>query len=80
MNVAGPAFTHVMYADDIMVFARANYREVKILDECLDKYCTWSGQLMNRSKSGLIFSKLVCCAKRRELKGLLAMKKIQLEC
>jgi hypothetical protein len=47
MNVAGPAFTHVMYADDIMVFARANYREVKILDDCLDTYCTWSGQKVN---------------------------------
>ena len=77
MNVVGPAFTHVMYADDIMVFAKANCREVKILDECLNKYCTWFGQLINRSKSGLIFSKLVCCARRRELKTLLAMKKIQ---
>jgi hypothetical protein len=77
MNVAGPAFTHVMYADDIMIFAKANCREVKILDECLDKYCSWSGQLINRSKSGLIFSKLVCCARRRELKSMLAMKKIQ---
>ena len=43
MNVAGPAFTHVMYVDDIMVFAKANCREVKILDECLDKYCAWFG-------------------------------------
>jgi hypothetical protein len=77
MNVAGPAFTHIMYADDIMVFAKANCREVKILDECLEKYCIWSGQLINRSKSGLIFSKLVCCARRRELKSMLAMKKIQ---
>lgn len=77
MNVAGPAFTHVMYADDIMVFAKANCREVKILDECLEKYCIWSGQLINRTKSGLIFSKLVCCARRRELKSMLAMKKIQ---
>jgi hypothetical protein len=76
MNVAGLAFTHVMYADDIMVFAKANCREVKILDECLDKYCAWSGQLINGSKSRLIFSKLVCCAKRRELKALLAVKKI----
>ncbi len=77
MNVASPAFTHVMYADNIMVFAKANCREVKILDECLDKYCSWSGQLINRAKSGLIFSKLVCCAKKRELKSMLAMKKIQ---
>ena len=30
MNVGGPAFTHVMYADDIFLFARANGREVKI--------------------------------------------------
>uniref|UniRef100_A0A2N9IGZ4 Reverse transcriptase domain-containing protein n=1 Tax=Fagus sylvatica TaxID=28930 RepID=A0A2N9IGZ4_FAGSY len=77
MNMAGPAFTHVMYADDIMVFAKANSREVIVLNECLDKYCAWSGQLINRSKSGIIFSKMVCCAKRRELKALLAMKKIQ---
>jgi hypothetical protein len=77
MNVARPVFTHVMYADDIMVFAKANYREVIVLNECLDKYCAWSGQLINRSKSGIIFSKLVCCATRRELKVLLAMKKIQ---
>ena len=78
MNVASLDFTHVMYADDIMVFARANYREVKILDDCLDTYCTWSGQKVNQSKSGLIFSKLVTQAKRRELKGLLAMKKVNL--
>ena len=33
---------------------------------------------MNRSKSGLIFSKLVTQDKRKELKGLLAMKKVNL--
>uniref|UniRef100_A0A2N9EZP9 Reverse transcriptase domain-containing protein n=1 Tax=Fagus sylvatica TaxID=28930 RepID=A0A2N9EZP9_FAGSY len=44
MNVAGPAFTHVMYADDIMVFSKANSREVQIIDECLETYCEWSGQ------------------------------------
>ncbi len=38
----------------------------------------WSGQLINWSKSGLIFSKLVHVDKRRELKELLATKKIQL--
>ena len=57
MNVAGPTFTHVMYADDIMLFAKANSSEVKALDVCFDTYCDWSGQRVNRNKSGMIFSK-----------------------
>ena len=76
MNVGGPAFTHVMYADDIILFARANGKEVKILDECIEKYCQWSGQLINRSKSGLIFSKLVQGNKKRLIKQVLNMKSI----
>ena len=33
MNVNGLAFTHVMYADDIMLFAKVNSSEVQILDK-----------------------------------------------
>ena len=39
MNVAGLAFTHVMYADDIMIFAKANCNEISVLDNCLETYC-----------------------------------------
>jgi hypothetical protein len=59
MNVSGLAITHVMFADDLMLFAKANRREVEIINECIDTYCMWSGQKINREKSGLIFSKLV---------------------
>ncbi len=59
MNTNGPTFTHVMYADDLMLFTKATTREVQVLDECLEKYCECFGQLINREKSGLIFSKLV---------------------
>jgi hypothetical protein len=59
MNLGGPAFTHVMYADDLILFSKENRREATILNECLEKYCLWSGQLVNRDKSGLVFSKLV---------------------
>uniref|UniRef100_A0A2N9G9A9 Reverse transcriptase domain-containing protein n=1 Tax=Fagus sylvatica TaxID=28930 RepID=A0A2N9G9A9_FAGSY len=77
MNVNGPAFTHVMYADDIMLFAKANSSEVQILDNCMVTYCEWSGQSINRNKSGLICSKLVSRDKKREIKSILAMKKVQ---
>ncbi len=39
MNLAGPAFTHVMYVDDLMFFAKASSQEVQILDGCLEQYC-----------------------------------------
>jgi hypothetical protein len=77
MNVNGLAFTRVMYADDIMLFAKANSKEVRILDKCMVTYCEWSGQSINRNKSGLICSKLVPREKKRELKFILAMKKVQ---
>lgn len=76
VNVVGLSFTHVIYADDIMVFAKANCREVKVLNECLDTYCAWLGQKINCAKSSVIFSKLVVLNKRRELKNLLNMKKV----
>jgi hypothetical protein len=76
VNVVGPSFRHVIYADDIMVFAKANCREVKVLNECLDTYCAWLGEKINRAKSSVIFSKLVVLDKRRELKNLLNMKKV----
>jgi hypothetical protein len=43
MNPFGLAFTHVMYADDLMLFAKATSREVLVLDDCLELYCQWSG-------------------------------------
>ena len=74
MNRNGPAFTHVIYADDIMLFAKANCREVTTLDQCLECYCQWSGQLVNQDKSGLIFSKQVLCDRKRAIKHSLLMK------
>ena len=76
MNPSGPAFTHVMYADDLMLFAKATSREVSVLDDCLELYCQWSGQLVNHEKSGIIFSKLVSRERKRAIKEELNMKTI----
>ena len=78
MNPAGVAFTHVMYADDLILFAKATNREVKVLNDCLENYCLWSGQIVNREKSGLVFSKLVTKERKRSAKEELNMKLISL--
>jgi hypothetical protein len=74
MNIGGPAITHAMYADDFMLFSKANDKEVKAINGCLEKFCSWSSQVVNRGKSGLIFSKLVQRDKKRKIKQDLQKK------
>ena len=74
MNIGGPAITHVMYADNIMLFTNAKRCETETLNECLELYCTWFGQRINKGKSGLVFSKLSQRGLRRDLKHILQMK------
>ena len=82
MNRGGPMFTNVMFANDIMLFSKACNQDVSAFNKCLDikcleTFCSWSGQLVNRNKSGLIFSKLVPLNKKRRLKSELQMNKVQ---
>lgn len=46
-SIRGHALTHVMYADDIVLFFKATRNDAKKLADCLEKYCTWSRQSVN---------------------------------
>jgi hypothetical protein len=48
---------HLLFADDLLLFGKATLTEAASLKSCLDKYCRWSGQLINASKSSIRFSK-----------------------
>ena len=52
-SLNGLAITHVMYADNIVLFSKATRMEAKAINECLDMYCKLSGQYINRSKFGI---------------------------
>uniref|UniRef100_A0A2N9IU76 RNase H type-1 domain-containing protein n=1 Tax=Fagus sylvatica TaxID=28930 RepID=A0A2N9IU76_FAGSY len=45
-----------MPRDDIMIFAKANRKEVEVVDDFLESYCQWSGQLINKGMKTLITS------------------------
>ena len=56
-SIRGPTITHVMYANDIVLFSKATKNDAKRLANCLEKYCTLLGKIINRGKSGILFSK-----------------------
>jgi hypothetical protein len=51
------AIHHLLFADDLLIFGKATVSIVASVKSCLDKYCKWSGQLINSSKSSIRFSR-----------------------
>jgi hypothetical protein len=51
------SITHLLFADDLILFAKATSSEATLLKSILDRYCQWSGQAVNTSKSSIYFSK-----------------------
>lgn len=76
-SIGGLAITHVMYADDIVLFSKAKRSEAMSINNCLDKYCKWSGQLLNKNKSVVTFSKATQKSSNRCIKQVLQMKQLQ---
>lgn len=52
----GPMISHLMFADDCLLFCRGTEGEVHCLKEVLDVYENISGQDINYGKSGIYFS------------------------
>jgi hypothetical protein len=48
--------SHLLFADDSMIFIQANQRSADILAEILDIYHRGLGQLINRQKLAIFFS------------------------
>nr|XP_027071881.1 uncharacterized protein LOC113696703 [Coffea arabica] len=55
----GPSVTHLFFADDSLIFCRANSQEAKELRRILELYEQESGQVVNLDKSSVFFSKNV---------------------
>ncbi|XP_043689330.1 uncharacterized protein LOC122640247 [Telopea speciosissima] len=52
----GDLITHLLFADDCLLFAKVDLQEINYLKECLDLYCKATGQAINLQKSSLTFN------------------------
>ena len=70
-----PQISHLQFADDLLIFSKANSSNASTILECLSSYQAWSGQKINYSKSSVIFSKNTIGQSAANLCQLLNLKK-----
>uniref|UniRef100_A0A803PRV9 Reverse transcriptase domain-containing protein n=1 Tax=Cannabis sativa TaxID=3483 RepID=A0A803PRV9_CANSA len=61
--------SHLFYADDAIFFCQANGKNAATLMECISRYERWSGQKVNKQKSGVMFSPNTPLRCREEVKS-----------
>ena len=63
--------SHLFFADDSLLFCRANSEECNKVLELLSVYEEVSGQKLNKEKTALFFSNAVTEANSQIIKGIL---------
>lgn len=71
---SSPILTRLFFADDALIFGRAEEEEIYQLVHILNKYCEASGQTINLMKSGLICGRHLNPRKRDRLARILQMQ------
>lgn len=73
----GPEISHLLFADDSLLFTRATQQECSVIVDILNQYEKASGQKINYDKSEVSFSKGVRAAQKEELLRILNMRPVE---
>lgn len=61
----GPAISHLMFADDLILFGQANESQMRRVLNILQEFCSLSGQQVSQPKTSIPISRNVPLETRR---------------
>lgn len=64
----GPKISHLFFADDVLLFAKAKVSQAKVIKEVLDSFCSLSGLKVSEEKSKVFASIGVQRTKKDKIK------------
>ena len=67
---SGPSISHLMFANDLMLFAEASEAQITKMVECLNSFCQASGHKVNPHKTSIVFSKNVPTQLRNQITSI----------
>ena len=73
----GLFFSHLMFADDVVLFAKADQGNCVAIRDALDTFCSRTGQTISEAKSQVFFSPNVDKDTREALCGMLGFASTQ---
>ncbi|KAK9682377.1 hypothetical protein RND81_10G069600 [Saponaria officinalis] len=71
---SAPEVTHLLFADDCIIFVQAKTEETRVIKEILKTYEKASGQVVSLEKTIISFSQATREARRREITDLLGVR------
>ncbi|XP_045797508.1 uncharacterized protein LOC123891638 [Trifolium pratense] len=77
ISQGAPEISHLLFADDSLIFCRATSKEVSTIHEIIQAYQKASGQLVNLAKSEMLFSKGVTADIKGEVSRILPMQTVE---
>ena len=76
MSSPGPTISHIFFADDTLIFLKADEANCRLLSKVIDEYCFASGQKVNKSKSSVFFGSNVPVRLANLLTATLGMDRV----
>ncbi|KAA3474645.1 reverse transcriptase [Gossypium australe] len=77
LSRSGPPISHLFFADDLVIFCKAQIDQAHLLESILSLFCGISGHKISARKSNIYFSKSTEANTRNQISQLLGFQEVQ---